>query len=171
MGDIEHHWIEEKRKRYRDLFKHDDFYRAGGIFSKKKRQQLLGLVSKTGGKNGTLYNFWYDVREQVKTALIDLQLFIETANEKDVNAVINKDALKNLVYTVLNQPKEDIAKVKIAQMFAEYGLGYLGQKSKNITQAQIDSIYATIDMTKQLTIMELPEGERGEYIIERRGLK
>jgi len=178
MSEMEHHWMEVRQKKYRDLYGNEKCSRSGGIFGWKRRQQLLGLVGKSGGRGGvkegernTIYDFWYRVRETVKTALIDLQLFIETASDKDANLVLNKDSLESLVHALLYQPKEDTMKVKIAQMFAEQGLGYLRHKSQFITQSQMDSIDETIEMTKQLTVMELPENQRKEYFIERRGLR
>ena len=178
MSDSERHWREVRQKKYQDLYGNENYIRSGGIFGFKKRKQLLGVIEKSEGtcikeedEKTTFYNFWYKIRKTVKTTLIDLQLFIETANKKDVNLVLDKDTVQNFLTTLLYHPKEDAMNVKIAQMLAEQGLSYLRYKSQYITQAQINSIDETILMTKQLTIMELPENERIQYYIDKKDLR
>lgn len=101
----------------------------GGIFTKKKRGQLLGLDDLPGRPN-TKIDFWYDVRTRVKNSFIDLELFIETSETETVNQVITKENLEGFVYSLLHNPlvKEeanDITRAEIAQLFVEVGLRYL----------------------------------------------
>jgi hypothetical protein len=54
--------------------------RKGGIFTAKTRGNLLGISTKGRKSRYKDYDFCYDVRNQVKAALVDLKLFLETAN-------------------------------------------------------------------------------------------
>jgi hypothetical protein len=170
MDDIERHRMEQRQKDYRELYKND--FSGVGIFVKKKRKQLLGIVAKSGGKAGhgkggfdrkTLSNFWYDVRESVKTALIDLQLFLETANDKDVDAVITREALSGVLSVLLSPSRGNGERAKVAQLLAEQSLEYLRHKSKYVTKSQSQIFEDAIEASKQLTLLLLPEKERGNF--------
>lgn len=172
MDDIERHWMEQRQKRYRELYRHENYARAGGIFSKKKRKQLLDVIWKSGGKAGhgksglerrTLSNFWYDARESVKTALIDLQLFLETANDKDVDAVITPEALSGVLSFLLDRSRGSGERAKVAQLLAEQSLEYLRHKSKYVTKSQGQILDDAIEASKQLTLLLLPEKERDSF--------
>jgi hypothetical protein len=172
MDDTERHWMEYRQGKYRKLFGNENYEGRGGIFVKKRRQQLLGLLAKSGGRGSkkegdrkTVANFDYDVRETVKTALLDLQLFIETSKDKDVDQVMNHKALREVVSQLLTH--ETPERYKVAQMFAEEGLKYF-YKSQNATQQQIDDIEAIVETTKQLTKLEIPKEEHVEYLTMRR---
>jgi hypothetical protein len=159
MDEIERHWMEQRQKKYRDLYKPPNYARRGGIFRPKKRKQLLGIYGKTG-RDRTNYNFWYDVREMVKTALIDLQLFIETADEKDVDAVTNQENLNDLAKVLFDRNAQGPERAIVAQMFAECGLEYLRAKSKYVTKSQSQILDDAIETSKQLTLLLIPERER-----------
>jgi hypothetical protein len=160
------------QEQYRQLYKHPDYFSKGGIFKKKRRKQLLGILGKSGrnrpleGKSKN--SFWYDVRETVRNGLIDLQLFVETADDKNVNSVMNKETLSPLVYAFLNHSrlyhnnKEDSSKAKVAQMLVEYGLDYL-KNSKYVYPNQRQAINETIDLSKQITILFLTDKEKDSF--------
>jgi hypothetical protein len=166
-------------KKYRELFDHHELSSNGGIFKKKRRKQLLGILRKSGRdrpleeshnplEGKTKASFWYDVRETVRNGLIDLQLFIETADDKNVNMVLNRESLAPVVYALLDHSKlyhrseDDGTKAKIAQMLAEYGLSYL-RDSKFVYEAQRRTIDEAIQLSKQITISLLPEKERESF--------
>jgi hypothetical protein len=161
MDDIERHWTEQRQKRYQELYKHPNYARSGGVFRPKKRKQLLGIYGKAG-RDRTNYNFWYDVREMVKTALIDLQLFMETANQKDVDAVINQESLNGFVNTLFDHSAQGFERAIVAQMFVECGLQYLRSKSKFITKNQNQILDDSIETSKQLTLFLIPENQRNK---------
>ncbi len=102
-----------------------------GIFSRKTRKRLLGM-SGISGRDRTIDDFWYDVRKQVKLALIDLQLFITVAERKNLNKVINRESLKPIIETLLGhsivaKDPPEVYLAEISQMLAEMGLSYLRQ--------------------------------------------
>lgn len=171
MNDTESHWIEQRQKRYRELYKTD--FSGTGIFVKQKRKQLLGIVPKSGGKAGhgkgglerkTLSNFWYDVRESMRLALIDTELFLETADEKDIDAVMTSEAIGKVVSALLGASRSDGERAKVAQMLAESGLNYLGRESKGLTRSQSQIFDDAIEASKQLTKLLLPEKERDSFL-------
>ena len=144
-----------------------DFVRYGGIFGLKRRKQLLGLMGKSGGREGknTKADFRFDVREQVKTSLIDLQLFIETAENKDLKNVINRETIEPLVNSILNiNDNQNGVKSKLAQLLIETGFHYLQKiNGEYLTNSQHQAIDEAIDQSKQLTLLTLPVNERQKY--------
>ena len=159
---------EEKllQDKFRRLYKHPDFGGRGGFFRTSKRKQLLGLSRKTG-RDRTMADFRYKVREQVKTALIDLQLFIQTADEKDVEMVLNRESLELVIrallfhYSLQEPPKQGTEKAKIAQLLIEVGFEYLRKSTIQVTtSSQQRMVDDAIDLSKQLAVLLLPESER-----------
>jgi hypothetical protein len=99
---------------------------AGGLFTPIARERLLGLEGQTG-RGRTKSDFWYHVRTSVENGLIDLDLFIETADDKDVNMVLNRVTLDPFVKSLLSiwNTKPDKMKAEIAQLFILAGFEYL----------------------------------------------
>jgi len=107
---------------------------VGGIFSNKTRRRLLGTLGLSG-RYRTENDFYYDVRNYVKTALCDLRVFIEKAGRGNVNQVLTREALKPVVEALLLSPivhksDPDLARAEIAQMFIQAGFEYLEQMQK-----------------------------------------
>lgn len=133
---------EEQRTidKFRLLYAH----RQGGIFWGKTRERIM---TKRGlsGRSRAINTFWYRQRENVKTALIDLQLFIEMAGKDQVNQVVTRETLKPVVEALLSKPIEDRAKAEltraeIAQLFIETGFNYL-----RATQPLPQAIHETLN--------------------------
>jgi len=165
-------YSEEKllQDEFRRLYKHSDFGGRGGFFRTSKRKQLLGLKGKTG-RDRTKADFRYKVRETVKTALIDLQLFIQTAGDKDVDMVLNREALEPVIRALLfptsvqEPPKQGYEQAKIAQLLVEVGFEYLRKSTVMVsTSSQERKIDNCIRLSKQLTLLLLPENERAELL-------
>jgi hypothetical protein len=150
------------QKKYKQRYEHPDYARQGGFLKTKKRKQLLGIFGQAG-RDRKKYDFWHDVRQTVKTALIDLELFIETADDNDVNTAVNKETLGEVILALLYNAKADSARARIAQLCAEHGLRYLRDISKYITQSQKRTIEDAIGLSKQLTILLLPDKERDDF--------
>lgn len=110
----------------------------GGIFTTITRGNLLGVPIKGRKKRDKNYDFWLDVRSQVKTALVDLNLFIETAGEKNVNQVLTPEALEPVVesllwHPILRKDKPDLTRANIAKLFIHEGFRYLRSMQKKHT--------------------------------------
>lgn len=161
--DQEAYWLRRLQEKYQKLYQHQNYARKGGFFVTKRRKQLLGIFGKTA-RDRKKYNFWYDVRETVKTALVDLQLFIETANDADVNIVLNRETFGEIISALLPYHSEENGlRAKLAQMLAESGLEYLRHQSKYVTKSQWQIFDDAIEASKQLTILLLPEKEKGSF--------
>jgi hypothetical protein len=167
MDDIERNRMEHRQKKYRNLYRHENYARAGGIFSKKKRKQLLGFLEKSGGTGKTKSNFWYDTRETVKTALVDLELFLETADNKNVNQVLNVDSLTSVIDALFDTygQEKDPTRVMVAFMLIERSFWYLRAISqKYLMPTQERQIEDAINLAKQLALLVLPEEKRSSFL-------
>lgn len=102
--------------------------KGGGIFTTITRKRLLG-IDGLSGRDRTKNDFWNDVRKRVKNALVDLNLFISTADRAQVNKVINSETLVQLVRSLLDTRKADITKAEIACLFINEGFYYLQSTS------------------------------------------
>lgn len=128
--------------------------KGGGIFVKDTKKRLLGLSPGRPGWSEDTADYRYNVRSQVKQALIDLALFIEVADEKDVSRIINQKSLEPIARALLwNVPKKPNASLaKIAHMLIWYGFHYLKTQNPirlpNALDSQID---AAIDISNYLT--------------------
>jgi hypothetical protein len=109
-----------------------------GIFKTTKRQQLIGrkriYERKEGEDERYIKNtFWYRTRNQVRTSLIDLELFIETAGKDNVNQVVTAENLEPIVnalllHPILDEEKPDRRRAEIARLFISKGFKYLRSK-------------------------------------------
>ena len=175
MVDKSHQRLVGLQEKYRQLYKRPEFekeegyykkhMRKGGFFTEIARNRLLGVERKSG-RDRKDANFWYDVRTTSKTALIDLQLLLETAEDRNIHRVLNREALKPILYALFysslqEPPKQGAEKAKIAQLLIEYGLEYLRKSTTTlITSSQERMIDDAIDVSKQLTALLLPDSER-----------
>lgn len=137
--------------------------RRGGIFTTKTRERLLGIRGQAG-RDRTKYDFWYDMRNYVKTALVDLQLFIEVADRGNLHQVITYETLKPLVETLLWHPvvdhaEPDLKRAEIAQLFIQAGFNYL-RSMKGITLSHGRTIEEAVDLSRYLVESFKPESER-----------
>lgn len=140
-------------------------YTQGGIFTRKTREKLL--IKKGISERGQPVNtFWYRQRENVKTALIDLQLFIEVADEKNVDQVITRETLEPILYALLYSVRaRDLLnpnqnRAEIANLFIQGGFIHLKEVTRNITLSHQRTIDEAIDVSNFLTDSLKPEKNR-----------
>ena len=97
----EHKNIVRKYKNHRDA--------KGGIFVSRTRRRLLGIKDeKSGLFREDTPDFWLDVRNNVKTALTDLQLICEVANQNQL-----EEMFQLVPYSIR---KEDPTKASLADV-------------------------------------------------------
>ena len=128
----------------------------GGIFTSKARGKLLGIDGLPGRPN-LRNDFWYDVRTFVKSALIDLELFLETASKDNISQAVNAETLLPIIKALFLHPRLDKAKpeperAKIAQLNIKEAFGYLQMMSGTyITKSHQRTIEEAIDLCNHLT--------------------
>jgi len=150
--------IDEIRKRYDGC--------QGGIFWQKTREKIVtkeGIYESSPAKN----TFWYRQRESVKTALIDINLFLEEAEEKDVDRVFTRDSLEPLLQNLLPLLEEpNPNRAKIASLLIRTGFDYLRTYARfDITRKQDQEVNEALELARHLTAFLLPENERIHYRI------
>jgi hypothetical protein len=165
---------EYRRKKLIDKFSGSYKGTQGGIFGKLTRDRILtnkGISKKGRPKN----QFWYRQRENVRTSLIDLQLFIEAAGDSNVNQVVTKEALEPLVKallweTVRTQSTEmypessqdlKIERTEIANLFIKAGFDYFSLVTHDLTLSHRRTIEEAIDLSNHLALRMRRE-TRGE---------
>ena len=144
----------------------------GGIFSRKAREKLIGKV-RSYGKNQTNINFWYDRRNDIKSAFVDLTLFFEVAGRKNVNQVFEDVDIELFLDALLRGDKEfplddsNPKKAMIVQKLVEAGLLFLSNNLPHkITLSHKRTIEEAIDLTEYLVsefVGAEPYGEEGSY--------
>ncbi|MFB0523120.1 MAG: hypothetical protein ACETV1_05085 [Candidatus Bathyarchaeia archaeon] len=112
---------------------------AGGIFTPRARGNLLGVPVRGRKPRERDYDFWYDVRSSVATALVDLELFLDTAGDENVKKVLTPESLKPIARSLLLHPvwtnaKPDLSRAEIAEIFIRAGFEYLLQMQKNLVR-------------------------------------
>jgi hypothetical protein len=135
----------------------------GGIFSQVTREKILtgeGISGKGRPKN----QFWYHQRENVKTALLDLCLFVEFAGDDNVDKVVTKEALKRLVGALLRDtvfpystqlhhksPYDlKIKRAEIADLFIRSGFDYFEFVGSDMTLSHKRTMDEAIDLSNYL---------------------
>jgi len=124
-------------KRIIDRFKpRSEVERSDGIFTEKTKKQMLRIFRIPKGVSHA--QFWYRRREGVKTALFDLELFLEMAGRKNVNRVLTKETLKPIIdallfHPILDQEPPDRKRAEIANLLIEAGFDYLRKMSTRIS--------------------------------------
>lgn len=141
---------EKLREKYKSFINED-----GGIFVKGTRKRLLGLSPGRPGWDESSADFRYDVRRYVKQALIDLELFIEVADENDVNNVLNIESLKPIVevlfwHPIVDRDGPNLERAKIAQQFIQSGFDYLTMKPLEISTIYRDIVVKAIELSHLL---------------------
>jgi hypothetical protein len=112
-------------EKYRPFLK-----RRGGIFRSKKRKRLLNISPGRPGWDENEYDFRYRVRTDVKQALIDFELFIETAEKKDLNNTINTETIGPIFDTYFQigrgeLTEKDTTRADLARLLISYAFEYL----------------------------------------------
>ena len=142
--------IEDHKNIVRKYKKHRDA--NGGIFVSRTRRRLLGIKDeKSGLFREDTSDFWLDVRNNVKTALTDLQLICEVANQdqlKEMFSVIpysvrksdpTKASLANVIETLfytLIQYKRDKGEIK--PIFDQKNIVWKAELSNDIVQKSLE---------------------------------
>jgi hypothetical protein len=171
--------IEDLRDKYSKLYR-ANYSSNGGLFTPKRRRQLLGIQGKSGRdrplKSPELSSFWYDVRETVKVGLLDLQLFIETSGEQNVGMVMTNQRLASVFKAFFfggrlspdNRPinEQDISsKAQVAHMLVKSGLEYLRAMSQPYLRRKEDEeIHDAIELSQQLTFNLLTDEEKHSVV-------
>jgi hypothetical protein len=154
---------EYRRALLRIRFKRHVETAGGGMFTPKTRKRLSGTLGLSG-RERTKKDFWEDVRDRVKRALVDLQLFIEIAEEDQVNQVITQDTLKPIVMALLwssSTPVEydpqrrgtklRMERARIALLFIKWGFEYLSNMNQSMmTSSHSRTMTDAIDLSKFL---------------------
>ena len=123
----------------------------GGIFTKATRERLLGLARPYGG-GATLSNFWSRTTTYVENALVDLDLFIQSAEKERVDKVISADSLRPIVQDLFWAGKyNDKNRAEIAQLFIQMGFQYLESSlMHSLSQVHQRSIFEAVDLSRVL---------------------
>jgi hypothetical protein len=158
MGDIKRknkERIDEMRKWY--------VSHQGGIFTQKTREKMItkeGISESSPAKN----TFWYRQRENVKTALLDLYLFLKEAGEDNVKQVFTEETLAPIVNALLKidyPTAPELRKAEISRLFILYGFNYLHKTYlNNLTVSHKDTIHTAVDLSDYLAESLKPFGER-----------
>lgn len=126
---------------------------GGGIFTKKTRERLLGTRG-LAGRDRTKSDFWFDVRNRVKNALVDLALFIETSDKDQINQVLTKESLEPVVYALLQYysiwfgKEPDPNRAEIADMLILLSFRFLKESAKgNITLSHERTMTEAVDLS------------------------
>lgn len=138
-------------------------YKKSRARTKKTREKIL-LKEGISGRGQSVNTFWYRQRESVKTALIDIQLFIEEAGENNLEEIINAESLKPLVDALLKFPystQPEVRKAEIARLFILAGFSYLSLSHyNNLTVSHQNTIGEATDLADYLTEQLKPKDER-----------
>jgi hypothetical protein len=135
-----------------------------GIFTKKTVNKLLGK-EKRSGKGKTENQFWYDRKNSVRRALVDVELFIHAANKDNVKQTVNRETLEPVVEALLGyrwpvsfETKKFAAEevelspeiAEVAKMFIETGFAYLSKKDYLMTLSHEQTRAAAVDLANYL---------------------
>ena len=72
----------------------------GGIFTPKTREKMItgkGISESSPVKN----TFWYRQRENVKTAILDLYLFLRAAGEENIKQVFTEVTVAPMISSLI----------------------------------------------------------------------
>ena len=145
---------QDNRRAYlREKFRRFILNEAGGAFTPKTRKRLVG-ISNLSGRGRTKNKFWYDLRNDVRRALVDLMLFIEFADEDQVSQVISEETLRPIVIALSESSPMmrglSRTRVEIAGMFVRAGFRYLETMQSHITLSHRRTIEEALDLTDHL---------------------
>ena len=127
--------VKSKRERILARFRERGGKARKGLFTPTTRKRLLGEVPEGKIPLKDKATWRYKNREHVKTALIDLQLFIEMGDEYSVSDTVTQESMKPIVEALLLRPlqenaKPDLKRAEIAKLFIHAGFEYLQQVKK-----------------------------------------
>jgi hypothetical protein len=164
MDDVIKHWMVYRQKKYGSLYKGN--YSGTGMFVMSKRKKLLGVTPKTEAetenmKRKAIASFNYDVRENVKLGLVDLELFIESSEKKEVDSTVTTEVLTQILEVLLSREQASNEKLKIAQLLVQAGLRYYKDQVL-LTEIQERLFKDTIETSKQLAFLILPKEEKDD---------
>jgi hypothetical protein len=144
---------DDNRKLLIDNFRRLYLGTQGGIFTQRTRERIM-TNEGLSGRGITRNQFWYRQRENVKTALIDLQLFTEFSDKTNIDQVLTKDSLEPIITSLLRVPAEvepDPNLAEIAEMLIHWAFEYLQEKSvQNITLSHRRTIEEAEDLSRYL---------------------
>ena len=135
-----------------------------GIFTRKTRRRLVG-ASGIPGRDRTMNDFWYDQREKVKRALIDLELFIRCADKDQVNQVLTRDTLLPIVVWLFMKPtvaEPDVIRSDIADLFIHNSFSYLRNQIPHMTLSHDRTIREATDLSTYF-LLTISKGEKGFF--------
>jgi len=139
---------------------------GGGIFTRKTRRRLAGELGLSG-RNKTKNQFWCDVRNRVRNALRDLELFIESADADQVNQVLTEETLRPVVFGLLHKgdvrvygKMPDVNIAEIARLLVQQGFRCLSEQNKYVTKSHARTIEDALDLSNFLVETFKPESER-----------
>jgi hypothetical protein len=136
-----------------------------GIFTKNKREKIM-RTKGIAGRDVKKADFWQDVRDHIRAALIDLELFLTFARDSDIELVMTIGNLypliKGLLFPRQAQGEPDLRKAEIAQAFIRTGFHYLNiaNTPAAITLSHKRTINEALDLANYLTQALKPEKER-----------
>lgn len=127
---------------------------GGGIFNRKvTRERLLGIRSLSG-RDRTKNDFWYDVRNRVRTALKDLEFFIDAADAEQRDQVLTRESVEPLFNALFYfhpkfpEKEPNATKAEIAYTLIQEGFRYLeGMTKDKITLSNERTIKEALDVS------------------------
>jgi hypothetical protein len=136
--------------------------RRGGIFRSSSRDRLLGITKSYGGRyaNNILINFTNRITEYVKTALLDLELFVETMEKSKVSKAINAETVSPFLNTYFQIGKRDLTekdyvKAEVARLMIQSAFEYLSWPNielKPIPDYEKKIVDNALDLSNNLAI-------------------
>jgi len=143
--------------------------RKGGIFTQSKRKKIMGTKG-IAGRDSKKADFWQDVRDHVRAALLDLQLFLTFASDSDINLVMTIENLYPIIHGLIPtrgvaRVQRELRKAEIAHAFIDKGFHYLYYASTpaSITLSHKRTVNEALDLANYLSQSFKPEKER-DYI-------
>jgi hypothetical protein len=143
----------------------------GGVFTPATRRRLLKYSPGRDGQSQSERDFRLRMRRSVKSALKDFELFLATAEQKDVKKVMTEEALRPFVDALLwypfvdsgkpkpkNSPrrKPDDVMARVANMMIHRGFDYLGKMKPDLAILSGDQIDKALVLSDTLAGMYLP---------------
>ena len=108
--------------------------------------------------------FWYRQRENVKTALIDLYLFLKEAGEENIKQVFTEATIAPIISSLLEfdyRSVPELRKAEISRLFILTGFNYFHKTYlNNLTVSHKDTIHSAVDLADYLAESLKPFGKR-----------
>jgi hypothetical protein len=137
-----------------------------GTFTKSKREKIMGTKG-VSGRDVRKADFWQDVRDHIRAALLDIQLFLTFASESDKSLVMTVENLYPIIHGLMFKRnvatvERDLRKAEIAHVFIDKGFHYLAYASTqaSLTLSHKRTINEALDLANYLVQSFKPEKER-----------